>query len=118
MSNRYMNKIRLWGVVWFIMAVAGSECGEEIKLWSDGPPGALAAEENDTPTLQIFPQPWETNGPVPAVLLIPGGGYKHISGYGTYHAYIILGSVIKTLKIFAERLYVDIKQNNLGIRLP
>ena len=84
MSNRYMNKIRLWGVLWAVIVVAGSVCGEEIKLWPDGAPGALGTEKNDTPTLQMFPLPWDVNGPVPAVLLIPGGGYKHISGYGTF----------------------------------
>jgi len=84
MSKRYMNKIRLWGVAWVVIAVAGSVCGEVIKLWPDGAPGALGTEKNDTPTLQTFPLPWDVKGPVPAVLLIPGGGYKHISGYGTF----------------------------------
>ena len=79
-----MNKIRLWGVVWAVIVMAGSVCGEEIKLWPDGAPGAVGTEKNDTPTLRTFPLPWDVKGPVPAVLLIPGGGYKHISGYGTF----------------------------------
>lgn len=79
-----LKKIRLWGIVWAVIAMAGPMRGEEIKLWPDGAPGARGTEKNDTPTLQLFPLPWEMNGPVPAVLLIPGGGYKHISGYDTF----------------------------------
>lgn len=59
--------------------------GREVKLWPDGAPGAKGSGPNDTPTLKVFPPPtWHAEAPVPAVLLIPGGGYKHISGYGTY----------------------------------
>jgi len=48
MSNRDMNKIRLWRVVWAVMVVAGSVCGEEIKLWTDGVPGAAKLYEPTT----------------------------------------------------------------------
>ena len=57
---------------------------EDIELWPDGAPGATGAEKNDIPTMKVFPLPKESNESVPAVLLIPGGGYKHISGYGQY----------------------------------
>ena len=86
-SNRYINKIRMLAVVWFVITAAGSVYCEEIKLWPDGAPGALGTKKNDIPTLRTFPLPWDVKGPVPAVLLIPGGGYKHISGYGTFRDY-------------------------------
>jgi acetyl esterase/lipase len=57
---------------------------EDVKLWPKGAPGAKGAEKNDTPTLKVFPSPRDVKGPAPAVLLIPGGGYKHISSYGTF----------------------------------
>jgi acetyl esterase/lipase len=67
-----------------VVAAAGPVWGEDMKLWPDGAPGAKGTQENDTPTLKIFPPSKYAKGPTPAVLLIPGGGYKHISGYGTF----------------------------------
>ncbi len=58
--------------------------GQDMKLWPDGTPGAKGTDKNDTPTMKIFPPPKDVKGPAPAVLLIPGGGYKHISSYGTF----------------------------------
>jgi acetyl esterase/lipase len=58
--------------------------GEEIPLWPKGAPGAKGSAKEDIPTLKLFPLPAGVKEPVPAVLLIPGGGYKHISGYGDY----------------------------------
>lgn len=71
-----------------LLAATSPLCGEEIKLWDQGPPGAKGTEKNDTPTLRIFPTPEHAaKGPVPAVLLIPGGGYKHLSAYGEYQKF-------------------------------
>jgi len=67
-----------------VSVAAGPMYGQDVRLWPDGAPGARAAGQNDTPTLKIFPPPKDAEGPLPAVLLIPGGGYKHISGYGTF----------------------------------
>ncbi|MBC8872716.1 MAG: alpha/beta hydrolase [Planctomycetes bacterium] len=67
-----------------ISVAAGSVYGQDVKLWPDGAPGAKGNDKNDTPTLKMFPPPTDAEGPAPAVLLIPGGGYKHISGYGTF----------------------------------
>jgi len=67
-----------------VACAAGCVYGQELKLWSEGAPGARGHDRNDTPTLKVFPPPGYAEGPLPAVLLIPGGGYKHISGYGTY----------------------------------
>jgi len=58
--------------------------GEDVVLWPNGAPGAKGSGTDDTPTLKVFPSPKDVKGPAPAVLLIPGGGYKHISGYGTF----------------------------------
>ena len=84
MLNRTMGVIRVWGIVWAVFVAVGVACAEDMTLWSEGAPGALGTDKNDTPMLKIFPLPKDVEGPVPAVLLIPGGGYKHISGYGTY----------------------------------
>ncbi|MCP4376515.1 MAG: alpha/beta hydrolase [bacterium] len=77
-----------WTVVWILIAVCGladnKAAAQDMKLWPDGAPGAKGTDKNDTPTLKMFPAPKDVKGPAPAVLLIPGGGYKHISGYGTF----------------------------------
>ena len=67
-----------------VFVAAGPGYGQNVKLWPDGAPGARGTDNNDTPTLKVFPLPKDAKGRVPAVLLIPGGGYKHISGYGTF----------------------------------
>jgi len=67
-----------------VSVAAGPVYGQNVQLWPDGAPGAKGTDKNDTPTLKIFPPPKHTDDPCPAVLLIPGGGYKHISGYGTF----------------------------------
>lgn len=74
----------------FIIATAipaGPLRGENIQLWADGAPGAKGTAKTDIPTMKVFPAPKDVSGPVPAVLLIPGGGYKHISGYGQYWSF-------------------------------
>jgi len=70
-----------------VVVAAGPVRGADVKLWPDGAPGAKGTEKNDTPTLKIFPPPTGAKGPAPAVLLIPGGGYKHISPYGTFREF-------------------------------
>ncbi len=73
-----------------VVAIAASlTCGQDMALWPDGAPGARGDGPNDTPTLKVFPPPRDAEGPFPAVLLIPGGGYKHISGYGTYRDFFL-----------------------------
>jgi len=71
------------GMIALLVTVAPGR-SEEIPLWEKGAPGAKGTDKNDTPTLKIFPVPKGAVDPVPAVLLIPGGGYKHLSGYGDY----------------------------------
>jgi len=85
-TNVRRGSVAAWaGVLAFTMLIsAGPLRGEDIKLWADGAPGAKGTAKTDIPTLKVFPAPKDVSGPVPAVLLIPGGGYKHISGYGQY----------------------------------
>jgi acetyl esterase/lipase len=59
--------------------VAAPAAGQDIPLWPDGAPEAKGTAAADIPTLKVFPAPKDAAAPVPAVLLIPGGGYKHIS---------------------------------------
>ena len=66
------------------LALAGWSRSEDLQLWPDGAPGATGEEKTDIPTLKVFPPPADSKAAIPAVLLIPGGGYKHISGYGQY----------------------------------
>lgn len=61
--------------------VAAPAAGQDIPLWPEGAPGAKGSAAADIPTLKVFPSPKDVSAPVPAVLLIPGGGYKHVSGY-------------------------------------
>ena len=86
-----------------LLLTASPGRGEDLKLWPAGAPGALGTEQNDTPTLKVFSAPKGVATPVPAVLLIPGGGYKHISGYGDY------------LKFFSSR---PVRFFSLKYRLP
>ncbi len=73
-----------WTTVALLLAVSACPAfAEDLKLWPKGAPGAKGTEKTDIPTLKVFPAPTGVAGPAPAVLLIPGGGYKHISGYGT-----------------------------------
>ena len=59
---------------------AGPASAQDLSLWPDGAPGAKGTAKADVPTLKVYPAPKDVSEPVPAVLLIPGGGYKHISG--------------------------------------
>ncbi len=79
-----MRVIGVWAVLCGVLVAAGSVWGEDMMLWPHGAPGARGTQETDTPTLKMFAMPEDVDDPVPAVLLIPGGGYKHISGYGTF----------------------------------
>jgi acetyl esterase/lipase len=67
---------------------AGPAFGQDLNLWPAGAPGAKGTAAKDIPTLKVYPAPKNSSEPVPAVLLIPGGGYKHISSdAGTWAAF-------------------------------
>jgi len=57
-----------------VLAAVGPTYGQDLKRWPDGAPGAKGTEPKDTPVLRLFPAPRDALRPVPAVLLIPGGG--------------------------------------------
>ena len=91
MSQRSKNAVPLGNtgmlvVAALLLTLSPSLC-EEIKLWPEGAPGAKGSDKNDTPTLKIFPSSKNTGNAIPAVLLIPGGGYKHLSAYGNYQKF-------------------------------
>lgn len=74
-----MNLHTLIPILTFWIGV-GLASGQNLNLWPDGTPGANGSAITDIPTLTLYPAPKDVTEPVPAVLLIPGGGYKHISG--------------------------------------
>src|SRR5215510_14827111 len=51
---------------------------QTILLWPDGAPGALGSEDRDKPALTIYMPP-NTTGPMPAVIIAPGGSYTRLS---------------------------------------
>jgi acetyl esterase/lipase len=52
---------------------------QTIKLWPGAPPEAKGTTCDDIPALTVFePFPGSTNGS--AVIILPGGGYAHLSG--------------------------------------
>ncbi len=51
--------------------------GQVEYLWPAGAPGAVGAEEQDKPHLEIFGAPG--TGPHTAVIVCPGGGYTHLA---------------------------------------
>ena len=77
-----MRRITLNAAVWIstLWITAGPALGQDLNLWPAGAPGAKGTAAKDIPTLKVYPAPKEVSVPVPAILLIPGGGYKHISG--------------------------------------
>ena len=51
-----------------------------LRLWSSRAPGATGDDTaRDIPFLRVFPAPPTTGRPAPAILLIPGGGYDHLT---------------------------------------
>jgi acetyl esterase/lipase len=51
---------------------------QTIPLWQDRAPGALGTAAEDIPTLTIYMPP-STAGPMTAVIVAPGGGYRALS---------------------------------------
>ena len=51
---------------------------ETIPLWSGRAPAAVGDEDLDKPTLTIYMPP-NTTGPMTAVVIAPGGGYRNLS---------------------------------------
>lgn len=51
---------------------------QTLLLWPNGAPGALGAEERDTPAITVYMPP-NTTGPMAAVIIAPGGSYTRLS---------------------------------------
>ena len=51
-----------------------------IPLWPQGAPGALGTEPGDVPTVTVYPAP-AAQGPAPAIVVCPGGGYAGLAGH-------------------------------------
>src|SRR5258708_35955288 len=51
---------------------------QTILLWPSGAPGAQGADDRDKPALTIYMPP-NTTGPMPAVIIAPGGSYARLS---------------------------------------
>ncbi len=68
----------------FVLLVLSSRAiaGETLEIWPNGVPGALGNEAKDRPTLQVMLPDVTSELPMPAVLMTPGGGYKHHSSAG------------------------------------
>src|SRR5437762_10004752 len=49
-----------------------------IALWPGGAPGALGQDESDVPAITVYMPP-NTTGPMTAVIIAPGGGYRNLS---------------------------------------
>ncbi|MCP3920237.1 MAG: alpha/beta hydrolase [bacterium] len=61
---------------------------KQLLLWPDGAPGARGEEARDRPTLTVH-LPEESDGPLPAVVICPGGGYKHLSAIDVYRRFFL-----------------------------
>lgn len=62
------------------VTTARSQMTNSFPLWPDGAPGALGTTSNDIPTLTAY-LPTTTNGPIPAMIICPGGGYGHLADH-------------------------------------
>lgn len=76
-----------------LLLVCPLMAAETVTLWPKGAPGAQGAGPKDTPTLKMYPRPTGAGKRLPAVLLIPGGGYKHLSGYAPYRQFFSIRPV-------------------------
>lgn len=60
--------------------LAGTETPAEFRLWQGDAPGAKGNDAADIPVMTMY-LPANVKGPVPAVLIFPGGGYVGLAGY-------------------------------------
>jgi acetyl esterase/lipase len=51
---------------------------QTLPLWNNAAPGALGSAPEDIPTLTVYMPP-NTTGPMTAVIIAPGGGYRALS---------------------------------------
>jgi len=71
-------------VVWLLASAQTPQAApliqdpQTILLWPGGAPGAVGDEDRDKPALTIYMPP-STAGPMTAVIVAPGGGYRNLS---------------------------------------
>ncbi|HJH04352.1 alpha/beta hydrolase [Victivallis vadensis] len=75
-----MKKIALLLCCCAMFALAGADAPAPFRLWQGDAPGARGTSEFDIPTLTAY-LPEGAKGPVPAVLICPGGGYGGLAGH-------------------------------------
>ncbi len=51
---------------------------QTVRLWEGSAPGAVGSADADVPTLTVYMPP-NTTGPMAAVIIAPGGGYRALS---------------------------------------
>ena len=73
----------LRAVVMAVLAVVSSALGQRYELWPKGAPGALGDALKDRPYVTVH-APKGAAAPRAAVVVCPGGGYKHLSAIGDY----------------------------------
>jgi acetyl esterase/lipase len=70
----------------FCHMTAHAQTTNSFPLWSDGAPGALGTKDKDIPTLTPYLLK-ETNAPLAAFVICPGGGYGHLADHeGSHYA--------------------------------
>lgn len=70
-------------VLLFLASQGSAQSNQRHELWGGGAPGARGTEAKDRPFITVH-GPKSPSNRNPAVVLCPGGGYKHLSGIGDY----------------------------------
>ena len=73
-----MKTIYTLTLVFSLSISSPAEVPAPIPLWPGGAPGALGATSNDIPTLTLY-LPDTTNATGAAMVICPGGGYRHLA---------------------------------------
>jgi acetyl esterase/lipase len=74
--------LRLLVAIGILIAAVPMHADDKLEIWPQGAPGALGEEVKDKPTLTVMLPQKVGKAAIPAVLMTPGGGYKHHSSAG------------------------------------
>src|SRR5579862_2605810 len=80
-ERKLMLRIVLFVAIFFLAATiirAQVNTPQTILLWPNGAPGALGTDDEDKPSLTIYPTTTQ-NRTTTAVIVIPGGSYNHLA---------------------------------------
>jgi acetyl esterase/lipase len=75
-----MNFIASVVMMFAVALTVSAQTSEPILLWPDGAPGARGDQPQDKPTLTPY-LARTNNGPMPAIVICPGGGYGHLADH-------------------------------------